>query len=159
MTPRFLTVTSLPADRGEWGGLIILGNATIARPSDPTDNIEGIAREPKRVPFTVATMTKTTAGVLRYVSIRHGGAQLSADNEINGLTLGGVGSGTTIEYVDVFANLDDGIEWFGGTVDVSHATVAFCGDDAFGLRLQGWRGTRPVLVCHAGARHQHRSFW
>jgi hypothetical protein len=66
-------------------------------------------------------------------------AQLSTDNEINGLTLGGVGSGTEIDYVEVFANLDDGIEWFGGTVDVKNATVAFCGDDAFDYD-QGWRG-------------------
>jgi hypothetical protein len=124
-------------DRGEWGGLIILGNATIAN-SDPTDNIEGIAATETRAVYG-GNDDEDNSGVLRYVSIRHGGAQLSADNEINGLTLGGVGSGTTIEYVDVFANLDDGIEWFGGTVDVSHATVAFCGDDAMDYD-QGWRG-------------------
>ncbi|MBC6993979.1 T9SS type A sorting domain-containing protein [Lewinella lacunae] len=124
-------------DRGEWGGLIILGNATIAN-SDPTDNVEGIAATEARAVYG-GTDDADNSGVLRYVSIRHGGAQLSADNEINGLTLGAVGSGTTIEYIDVFANLDDGIEWFGGTVDVRFATVAFCGDDAMDYD-QGWRG-------------------
>ena len=124
-------------DRGEWGGLIILGNATIAN-SDPTDNIEGISANETRAVYG-GNDDEDNSGVLRYVSIRHGGAQLSADNEINGLTLGAVGSGTTIEYIEVFANLDDGIEWFGGTVDVKYATVAFCGDDAFDYD-QGWRG-------------------
>ena len=124
-------------DRGEWGGLIILGNATIARP-DGEDGIEGIDSDETRARFG-GTNDEDNSGVLRYVSIRHGGAQLSTDNEINGLTLGGVGSGTTIDYIEVFANLDDGIEWFGGTVNVKHASVAFCGDDAYDYDY-GWRG-------------------
>ncbi|MTB52542.1 T9SS type A sorting domain-containing protein [Lewinella sp. W8] len=124
-------------DRGEWGGLIILGNATIAN-SDETDNIEGISANETRAVYG-GTNDQDNSGVLRYVSIRHGGAQLSTDNEINGLTLGAVGSGTVVEYIEVFANLDDGIEFFGGTVDVKYATVAFCGDDAFDYD-QGWRG-------------------
>ena len=124
-------------DRGEWGGLIILGNATIARP-DGEDGIEGIDSDETRARFG-GNDDEDNSGVLRYVSIRHGGAQLSTDNEINGLTLGGVGSGTTIDYIEIFANLDDGIEWFGGTVSVKHASIAFCGDDAFDYDY-GWRG-------------------
>ena len=57
------------------------------------------------------------SGVFRYVSIRHGGTDIGAGNEINGLTMGGVGSGTFIEYVEVYNNKDDGFEWFGGTVN------------------------------------------
>jgi hypothetical protein len=125
------------ADRGEWGGLIILGNATIARPGGE-DGIEGIDSGEPRARFG-GTTDDDNSGVLNYVSIRHGGAQLATDNEINGLTLGGVGSGTEIDYVEVFANLDDGIEWFGGTVSVKHASVAFCGDDGFDYDF-GWRG-------------------
>lgn len=124
-------------DRGEWGGLIVLGSATIARPGG-TDGIEGIDADEERAQFG-GTDDEDNSGVIRYVSIRHGGAQLSTDNEINGLTLGGVGSGTTIEYVEVFANLDDGIEWFGGTVSVKYASVAFCGDDGMDYDY-GWRG-------------------
>ncbi|WP_420459984.1 T9SS type A sorting domain-containing protein [Neolewinella sp.] len=124
-------------DRGEWGGLIILGNATIARP-DGEDGIEGIDADEERARFG-GDDDEDNSGVIRYVSIRHGGAQLSTDNEINGLTLGGVGSGTTIEYVEIFANLDDGIEWFGGTVSVKYASVAFCGDDGMDYDF-GWRG-------------------
>ena len=125
------------ADRGEWGGVLILGRATIARPGGE-DGIEGIASSEARARFG-GTMDNDNSGVLNYVSIRHGGAQLSPDNEINGLTLGGVGSGTEIDYVEVYANLDDGIEWFGGTVNVKHASVAFCGDDGFDYDF-GWRG-------------------
>src|SRR5690606_33449452 len=72
-------------------------------------------------------------------SIRHGGARIAPDNEINGLTLGGVGRGTTIEYVEVLANQDDGFEWFGGTVDTRYLVAAFCGDDAFDYD-EGFRG-------------------
>ncbi|MFT7120206.1 MAG: hypothetical protein ACJAZ9_000376 [Neolewinella sp.] len=127
----------LPRDRGEWGGLIILGSATVARP-DGEDGVEGIDADEARAQFG-GTNDEDNSGVLNYVSIRHGGAQLSPNNEINGLTLGGVGSGTTIDYVEVFANLDDGIELFGGTVNVTHAATAFCGDDAYDYDF-GWRG-------------------
>ncbi len=126
-------------DRGEWGGLIILGKATIARPGG-TDNIEGITVEPRTAFGGGATPDDNdNSGRLRYVSIRHGGAALAPGDEINGLTLGGVGSGTEIDYIEVIANLDDGIEFFGGTVDVKHAVVAACGDDAFDYDF-GYRG-------------------
>ena len=73
------------------------------------------------------------------MSIRHGGTQLGAANEINGLTLGGVGSGTIIEQVEVVSNDDDGIEFFGGSVNVRYASVMFCGDDSFDWD-QGYHG-------------------
>lgn len=131
-----------PMDRGRWGGLIILGNATLNSPTasgDPiTDQIEGISTMESRGSFGGDTDTDSS-GVIRYVSIRHGGASIGSGNEINGLTLGGVGSGTTIEFVEIYANLDDGIEFFGGTAGVKYAVVAFCGDDSFDYD-QGWRG-------------------
>jgi hypothetical protein len=126
-------------DRGEWGGLIILGYATVARPGG-MDNIEGITVEPRTTFGGGDTPDDAdNSGILRYVSIRHGGAALAPGDEINGLTLGGVGSGTEIDFVEVFANLDDGIEWFGGTVDVKHAAVSFCGDDSYDYDF-GYRG-------------------
>jgi hypothetical protein len=79
------------------------------------------------------------SGVLRYVSIRHGGSILEEGNEINGLTLAGVGRGTTVEYVEVFNNKDDGFEFFGGTVDARYLVSAFATDDAFDMD-QGYRG-------------------
>ena len=56
--------------------------------------------------------------------------EIGQGNEINGLTMGAVGNGTTIDYVEVVYNKDDGFEWFGGTVNCDHLVAAFCGDDA-----------------------------
>ena len=69
------------------------------------------------------------SGIIRYVSIRHGGSIIGNNNEINGLTLGAVGSGTTIEFVEVWSNLDDGIEFFGGTANIRNFVVSYVGDD------------------------------
>lgn len=129
-------------DRGLWGGLIVLGRSTLNSPvasgTPITDNIEGIDINEPRGVFGGSDEVDNS-GVIRYVSIRHGGTLIGADNEINGLTLGAVGSGTTIEFVEVFANLDDGIEFFGGTVNTKWLVVAFCGDDSFDYD-QGFRG-------------------
>ena len=126
-----------PTDRGLWGGLIILGNATIAN-ATPETRVEGIPEGEARALFG-GNDDADNSGVLRYVSIRHGGAELAPGDEINGLTLGAVGSGTTIEHIEVIANLDDGIEFFGGTVGIKFASVAFCGDDSYDWDL-GYRG-------------------
>jgi len=88
------------------------------------------------------------------VSIRHGGALIGSDNEINGLTLGGVGNGTTINQVEIVGNLDDGIEFFGGTVNVTNAIVWAQGDDAFDVD-QGYAGTLDNFVYVAGAESDH----
>jgi hypothetical protein len=76
---------------------------------------------------------------MRYVSIRHGGTSIKTDKEINGLSLCCVGSGTVIEYVEAFANDDDGFEFFGGTVNTKHLVSAFCLDEEFDID-QGYRG-------------------
>ena len=124
-------------DRGLWGGLIILGNASITDEADE-EAVEGLdANDPRS--FYGGTNDADNSGVLRYVSIRHGGAELAPGNEINGLTLGGIGSGTTLEYIEVFANSDDGIEFFGGTANLKYASIAFCGDDALDWDT-GWSG-------------------
>jgi hypothetical protein len=130
-------------DRGLWGGLIILGDArTNTVPS--TKNIEGIPTTETRGEYGGAN-DADNSGVLKYVSIRHGGSNIGADNEINGLTLGAVGEGTVIENIEVYANSDDGIEWFGGTVGVKYAVVSHCGDDSFDYD-QGWRGKGQFWV-------------
>jgi len=129
---------SVPVEaRGLWGGLIILGNATINTESGE-HLIEGIPiSEPRGV--YGGNDDDDNSGILRYLSIRHGGTKLGEGNEINGLTLGGVGRLTTIEYVEVISNADDGVEFFGGAVDCKNLVVAFCGDDAFDID-QGYHG-------------------
>jgi hypothetical protein len=79
------------------------------------------------------------SGTLKYISIRHGGTDIGEGNEINGLTLGGVGSGTTIEYIEVYANKDDGVEFFGGMPQLKYIIVAMCGDDCYDYD-EGYRG-------------------
>ena len=122
--------------RGQWGGIIILGNAT-TNFGGPAQ-IEGIPTDNNLAEYG-GDDDADNSGILRYISIRHGGTELGAANEINGLTLAGVGSGTTIDHIEVVSNLDDGIEFFGGAVSITHAIVAFCGDDSFDWD-QGYHG-------------------
>jgi hypothetical protein len=122
--------------RGQWGGVILLGDASTN--FGGVAQIEGIPADNDRASYG-GSNDAHSAGIMRYVSIRHGGTQLAAANEINGLTLGGVGSGTTLDHIEVISNLDDGIEFFGGTASITNALVAFCGDDSFDWD-QGYRG-------------------
>jgi hypothetical protein len=127
-------------DNEKWGGLIILGNAPVSTESGDTEgNIEGI---PANLGYGEygGTDAADNSGSLQYVSIRHGGITIGEGNEINGLTLGGVGTGTTIENVEIYATLDDGIECFGGTVDISNALVFYQGDDGVDID-QNYSGT------------------
>ncbi len=130
------------SDRGLWGGVVILGRARINTAAG-TGNIEGI---PTTEPLGLygGTNDADDSGVFRYVSIRHAGSLLGPNNELNGLTMGAVGSGTTIEYVEVFANADDGFEWFGGTVNCKYLVSAFNDDDAFDWD-EGYRGKLQFL--------------
>ncbi len=123
--------------RGLWGGLLLLGNACINAEGGEYA-IEGIPPEELRGKYG-GTDDYDTSGVIRYVSIRHGGSEIGAANEINGLTMGGVGRGTRISHIEVFYNYDDGFEWFGGSVNCDHLIGAFCGDDVFDYD-EGWRG-------------------
>ena len=156
------------SSKGLWGGVVMLGNAYIAVTDSNGDNlgnkiIEGFVptgfvdgdgdTRPDVLEYGWDSTTNThpggttfaqddadNSGTLRYVSIRHGGYEFGTDNEINGLTLAGVGSGTTIDHVEVVANADDGVEFFGGTVNTSHIAVAFCDDDSFDID-EGHQGT------------------
>lgn len=136
----------LKTDVGLWAGLIILGDAPISPSSGNTDRIEGI---PIEIPEGVYGGSNATdnSGTLEYVSVRHGGVELvpGGGNEINGITFGGVGSGTTLDHVEVVANLDDGFEFFGGSVSASNLLVAYQGDDAYDLD-QAYSGTISNFV-------------
>lgn len=117
--------------RGQWGGIIVLGKSTINEPVEGGESsVEGIPTNEGRGLYG-GTDNADNSGVLKYISIRHGGTDIGAGNEINGLTLAGVGSGTTIEYIEVIGNKDDGIEFFGGSVNVKYAVVYSNGDDCF----------------------------
>lgn len=127
-------------DNEKWGGVVILGAAPISAENGDTEaNIEGI---PANLGYGVygGNTTSDNSGTFSYVSIRHGGISIGEGNELNGLTLGGVGNGTTISNIEVYATLDDGIECFGGTVNIDKALVFYQGDDGIDLD-QNYSGT------------------
>ncbi|HMJ64699.1 MAG TPA: hypothetical protein VK615_05055, partial [Candidatus Binatia bacterium] len=148
--------TTLPDDvdlyaRGLWGGVVIFGRAVLNGAVDA----DGNAASPKYEvyeglqPLTLGGQQvfqfggnddDDNSGVLRYVSIRHGGAVLAPNKEINGLSMGAVGRGTTIEFVEAYAIADDGFEFFGGTVNTKYLVSAFNDDDSFDTDM-GYRGT------------------
>lgn len=129
---------STPFDtRAQWGGLIILGEAGLNSSPGETQ-IEGIPETEPRGLYG-GDNDEDSSGTITYVSVRHGGTDIGAGNEINGITFGGVGSETVVHHVEVISNKDDGIEFFGGTVNVAYALTAFCGDDSFDYD-EGWRG-------------------
>lgn len=129
--------------RGLWGGLIILGNAPINSPTGE-GFIEGIPISEPRGIYGGA-FEDDNSGILSYVSIRHGGTNIGEGNEINGLTLGGVGRKTIINHIEIISNSDDGLEVFGGNVNLSNIAVAYCGDDAFDFD-EGYRGKCQFLL-------------
>ncbi|MBD3316148.1 MAG: T9SS C-terminal target domain-containing protein, partial [Chitinivibrionales bacterium] len=122
---------------GSWGGVIIMGNARINRPGGQ-GRMEGIDPADNRCLFG-GDDDDDNSGVFRYVSIRFAGIVVSGDKEINGLSMGGVGRGTTIDHVEVYKNFDDGFEWWGGCVNTSHLLAVSCNDDAFDYD-EGFRG-------------------
>ncbi|HLP77209.1 MAG TPA: hypothetical protein VK327_09850, partial [Candidatus Paceibacterota bacterium] len=164
---------------GRWGGLVILGNAPIANYSGTTnigeDRIEGFqpaasadldADGRADVIEYGGAVAADNSGTISYVSIRHGGYVYAGASEINGLTLGGVGSGTTINHLEVFANADDGIEFFGGTVNTDHIVLAFNQDDGFDID-QGYSGINqfwfaiqaPKLADGVTSAHDNGGEW
>ena len=139
---------------GLWGGLIVLGNAPCSFSGDvQVVQIEGIPADDTFGLYGGDNATDNS-GVYQYISIRHGGALIGEGNEINGLTLGGVGSGTLIENIEVVANVDDGIEFFGGTVNASHLLVWAQGDDAIDID-QAYSGVIDNAVVVLGVNSDH----
>lgn len=127
-------------DNELWGGVVILGSAPSSTENgDDEGNIEGINPDDNFGKYGGAS-ADDNSGTLSYVSIRHGGITIGEGNELNALTLGGVGNGTTISNIEVYATLDDGIECFGGTVNISNALVYYQGDDGIDLD-QNYSGT------------------
>ena len=111
---------------GDWGGIIILGKAPTNRPTSPAPIIEGGVNRPYG-----GTDGSDNSGILRYVRIEFSGIAAEPGSEINGLTLGGVGSGTTLENIQVSFGADDAFEFFGGTVNAKNLVALGTYDDDF----------------------------
>ena len=141
-----------PTMQGLWGGLIILGRAPISASANEIQ-IEGIPTTDANGLYG-GNNPYDASGILNYISIRHGGANIGNGNEINGLTLGGVGSGTIIENIEIIGNQDDGIEFFGGNASVKNAIIWNSGDDAIDTD-QAWSGTldNVIIICGDATDH------
>jgi hypothetical protein len=143
--------TALEPNVQLWGGLAIVGNAPTNLEDDEGVGYGRGVLEGINIPATpVANATyggvepHDNSGIVKYVSVRHAGDPLIANNELNGVSLGGVGDGTVYEYVEVYTNWDDGHEWFGGTVNGSHLVTLYAGDDQFDLD-EGYTGALQFL--------------
>lgn len=141
-------------DRGLWGGVLLLGSAPCSFSGDVEElQIEGIPAD-DTFGLYGGTEADDSSGVMQYVSIRHGGALIGEGNEINGLTLGGVGNGTVLDNIEVVANVDDGIEFFGGTVNATNLLVWGQGDDGLDID-QAYSGTIDNAVVALGDVSDH----
>lgn len=127
---------------GDWGGIVILGNATNNGAFSGTNGlmeIEGGVNDARGYGLHGGTNDADNSGTIRYVRIEFAGIAFQPDNEINSLTMGSVGTGTTIEYVQASFGGDDSFEWFGGTVNCKYL-IAYRGtDDDFDTDF-GFRG-------------------
>jgi len=127
--------------RGDWGGIVLLGNAPV---NEPNASIEGLAEAESRG-FFGGTDANDSCGVVEYARIEFAGFEVYRDNELNGLTLGGCGRNTIIRNVQVHRSLDDGIEMFGGNVDLKNIVVSGAGDDSIDWDW-GWTGNVQFAV-------------
>jgi limonene-1,2-epoxide hydrolase len=125
---------------GDWGGIILLGKDKFNQ-TNGLNNIEGLAANALTEYGGGATPdVNDNSGTLKYVRIEYGGFVFSPNNEINGLTMGAVGAGTTIDYVQVSFSGDDAFEWFGGSVNCKHLIAYRALDDDFDTD-NGYAGT------------------
>ncbi|MDD4051042.1 MAG: dockerin type I repeat-containing protein [candidate division Zixibacteria bacterium] len=138
-------VPDIATSRGLWGGVILEGRS-YACVSGGISEIEGIPD------FGELTLygggenpdCSDNSGIMQYVSIRYPGSIIGANNEINGLTLAAVGSGTVIDHIETYLCLDDDFEWFGGSVNCSYLAAIYGDDDAFDGD-ECYSGTRQFL--------------
>ncbi len=124
--------------RGDWGGLILNGRAPL--------NIEGGEAEGEGDTGAYGGGDPNdTSGILEYVRVEFAGTEFSPDNELNGIAFQGVGAGTTVNNVMVKFNKDDGVEFFGGTVEVKRVVCFGIADDSFDW-TDGWTGKGQFLL-------------
>ncbi|GAA4115747.1 hypothetical protein GCM10022393_16070 [Aquimarina addita] len=135
--PIVFTSNQSTPNPGDWGGLLIAGNAPINRGTTATTEVANLTYG--------GTDATDNSGILRYVRLEYTGGKINDDAEYNGLSLYGVGSGTTLEYIQAFNGNDDGIEFFGGTVNLKYAIVTGAGDDSYDW-TDGWIGNGQFWI-------------
>lgn len=134
--PVVMTSASSSPAAGNWGGLVICGRAPINR----TSGGAGTAQAEVSDLTYGGTNASDSSGSIRYLRIEYAGAAYNSEKEFNGISFFGVGSGTTVEFVESFHGADDGFEFFGGTVNTSNLIAIGNEDDQFDW-TEGWNGT------------------
>ncbi len=135
--------------RGDWGGIVINGRSNCNFPA-PCTGEAGSGQYGGSRP-------DDSSGFMRYVRIEYAGYEVSPNNELNGLTLNGVGSGTELHHIQSHMGSDDGIEWFGGTVDLKYAIVTGASDDSFDYST-GWQGRGQFWIVQQDPAEGDRAF-
>jgi hypothetical protein len=125
-------------NRGDWGGLIINGRAPLNLPG-------GLGVGEGDTGIYGGTDPDDNSGILRFVRVEFAGIEFSPDNELNGIAFQGVGRGTIVDHIQVSFNKDNGIEMFGGSVDIKHAVLTNIGDDSVDWTF-GWNGRMQFVV-------------
>jgi hypothetical protein len=145
----------------EWGNLTMMGDALIAEDAiagntaQPTgENVaamEGLVAEGEDDESVLygGDNDDDNSGSISYLSIRYGGRVVGLNNELNGLSLGGIGRDTDMNHIEIMNNVDDGAEIWGGTVQLKYITIWNIGDDSFDID-QGWRGKAQYVLIVQG---------
>ena len=148
------TIAALDQDtKGVWGGIVINGRAPI-NDCDETTATGGAIDCEKSGEGSSGLFGGATAdddsGQIFYTRVQYAGTRLTNTDELNGIAFQGVGSGTEVDYVQVYNNLDDCFEWFGGAVSAKHLVATGCGDDSIDW-TDGWTGSLQYGIVYAGA--------
>ncbi|MEK6153277.1 multidrug transporter [Flavobacteriaceae bacterium 3-367] len=147
--PIVLTSNASAPSSGDWGGLVLCGSAPINSTADgstdtATSEVGGLSYG--------GNTPDDSSGNLQYVRVEYAGGAIDGNAELNGVSLYAVGSGTTIDFIQVFEGSDDGFEFFGGTVNASHLAVVNAEDDSIDW-TEGYTGTITDVYVQHGTSH------
>ncbi len=134
-----IVLTAERKEAGAWGGVHICGKAHSNAGAGNTSEIGNA--------LYGGDVEDDNSGVMKYVRIEYSGYALDSEHEANGLSLYGVGNGTSLSYIQCINGSDDGIEFFGGSVNIDHCVVVDCTDDSFDW-TEGWNGKGEYLVAY-----------
>ena len=148
-SPIVFTSNSSSPSSGDWGGLVICGQASIN--STPDGSTDTATSEVGGLSYG-GNIDADNSGTLEYVRIEYAGGAIDGNAELNGLSLYAVGSGTTIDFVQIYEGSDDGVEFFGGTVNASHIAVVNAEDDSIDW-TEGYTGTLTDIYVQHGVSH------
>jgi hypothetical protein len=133
--------TVLPEAVQQWGGIVINGNGITNNCTDAQRASNSCHVESEGQPvYYGGNDNSESSGVLRYVVVKHTGSEVAPDDELNGITFNAVGSGTTVSHIETYSTYDDGIEFFGGAVDIDHYVAVYVRDDSIDFS-DGYVGT------------------